>query len=171
MLTLFTKSPLPRKANTRLLQKYGYPPIDDPTKLELHSTVHESSFYTIKGIPTLKIEMHPDKIELIDYQHEVWGYWTKDTLKKIFDRKLPQILYVKAESRGTGKDEEFWYNEAWLLNGFDFEGFLKLLKEDSILVDIRIGRNPDGSRHDHGTGFRVHQNKLELCFKERRRVI
>ena len=54
MLTLFTKSPLPRKANTRLLQKYGYPPIDDPTKLELHSTVHESSFYTIKGIPTLK---------------------------------------------------------------------------------------------------------------------
>lgn len=44
------------------------------------------------------------------------GYWDKKTLKKSFERKIPKLLYIKAESRGSGSDEEFWFNEAWLLS-------------------------------------------------------
>jgi hypothetical protein len=171
MLTLFTKSPLPDKSNTALLQKFGYPSRRGNNRKELHTTVHATSFYNLKGKPTFKIEIQQDKIELIDSQRNVLGYWTKELLKESFERKLPEILYVKADSKGKGKDESFWYNEAWLLRGLDFENFLRLLSEDSILVDIRIGQYPNGKTHDHGTGFRVLPAKLDLCFKERKQVI
>jgi len=80
-------------------------------------------------------------------------------------------LYVKADCRGRGANEEFWFNEAWLLTGFDFENFVKLLKEGHILVDIRIGQYQDGRPHDHGTGFRVSPDRLDLCFSHREQVI
>lgn len=67
--------------------------------------------------------------------------------------------------------EEFCFNEAWLLSGFSFDNFLKLLREETILVDIRIGQYPDGRTHDHGTGFRVFPDKLDLCFSQRERII
>ena len=38
-------------------------------------------------------------------------------------------------------------------------------------VDIRIGQYPDGRPHDHGTGFRVFPDKLELCFSHRKRIL
>jgi len=87
------------------------------------------------------------------------------------ERKLPKLLYVKAEARGRASKEEFWFDEAWLLSGFSFNDFLNLLKEKVILVDIRIGQYPDGRTHDHGTGFRVLPDKLDLCFKNRERIM
>ena len=78
---------------------------------------------------------------------------------------------MKAEARGKGLEEEFWFNEAWLLSGFDFDNFLNLLREGTILVDIRIGQYPDGRTHDHGTGFRIFPDKLDLCFSHRKRIL
>ena len=80
-------------------------------------------------------------------------------------------MYVKAESRGKGSNEEFWYNEAWLLSGFSFVNFIKLLKQGIILVDVRIGQYANGKTHDHGTCFRVSPNKLELCFGNRKKIV
>jgi len=94
-----------------------------------------------------------------------------DVLEKTFNQKLPAVMYVKAECRGKGEKEEFWFNEVWYLKGFDFDRFKELIKNDIILIDLRIGRYPDGRIHDHGTGFRIRQDKLELCFKERKRII
>jgi len=84
---------------------------------------------------------------------------------------MPRLLYVKADCRGSGVDEQFWYNEAWLLSGFDFDNFLRQLQEGAILVDIRIGEYPDGRPHNHGTGFRVLPDKLDLCFEKRLRIM
>ena len=104
-------------------------------------------------------------------QKKILGYWTDEILEKSFERKLPQLMYVKAKSRGSGSDEEFWYNEAYLLSGFSFDGFKKLLEKGIVVVDIRIGQNPDGSVHDHGTAFRVRLNNLDLCFENRKRIV
>ncbi len=81
------------------------------------------------------------------------------------------MLYVKAEAKGSGSKEEFWFNEAWLLSGFNFTNFLALLRDGIILVDIRIGQYPDGRPHDHGTGFRVFPDKLDLCFEHREKIM
>ena len=171
MLTLFTKSPLPPKANSVLLERFGYPSKRGNDKKELHTTVSAVKFNTLKGKPCFKIAIVKDRINLITIKNEIVGYWDRETLKKSFEKKMPMLLYFKADSRGTGVEEEFWYNEAWLLKGFDFENFVKLLKEGTILVDIRIGQYPNGRVHDHGTAFRVLPTKLDLCFLFRKRIL
>jgi hypothetical protein len=171
MLTLFTKSPLPRKANSALLQRFGYESARGNMRKELHTTVNAKEFNTLKGEPGFKINVENDRIELVSNENEVLAYWTKEILKKSFERKLHKLLYVKADVRGSGKNEEFWFNEAWLLSGFDFNNFIKLLSERIILVDIRIGQYPDGRTHDHGTGFRVFPDNLDMCFQNRENVM
>jgi len=171
MLTLFTKSPLPRKANSVLLQRFGYESARGNKRKELHTTVNARGYNQLKGEPGFKINIQNDKVNLINTHDEILGYWDKETLKKSFERKLPKLLYVKAEVKGRGSNEEFWFNEAWLLSGFNFDNFLSLLKEGTILVDIRIGQYPDGRSHDHGTGFRVFPDKLDLCFEYREKIM
>ncbi len=171
MLTLFTKSPLPKKANSILLKRFGYPSTKKKGTKRLETTVNALKYNTLKGKPGFKIDIQKDRINLIDIKGRILGYWDKETLKNSFERKLPKLLYVKAETKGEGANEYFWFNEAWLLSGFDFDNFIQLLKEGVILVDIRIGQYPDGRPHDHGTGFRVFPDKLDLCFSYRKRII
>jgi hypothetical protein len=171
MLTLFTKSPLPRKANSVILKKFGYPSAKGNGKKGLHTTVNALSFNRLKEKVGFKITVKEDLIELIDENFEVLGFWNRERLRVPFEKKLPRLMYVKADTRGLGTKEEFWFNEAWVLKGFDFENFLKLIKEGTILIDVRIGQKPDGSPHDHGTAFRVFPDKLDLCFSHRKQVI
>ena len=169
MLTLFTKSPLPKRANANLLERFGYEGKGGRKRLE--TTVNALSFNQLKGKLGFKVEIQDEFVNLITPDSEILAYWDKNTLKSSFERKLPKLIYVKADVRGQGGDEEFWYNEAWLLSGFSFDHFAQLLKEGVILVDIRIGQYPDGRTHDHGTGFRVLPDKLDLCFSYRERII
>jgi len=171
LLTLFTKSPLPPKANSILLLNYGYASPRGNERKELHTTISAKEFNNIKGKIGFKIFIKKGKINIINSNGDILGYWDEETLKTSFERKLPKLLYVKAECRGAGSNEEFWFNEAWLLSGFNFENFLKLLEQGVILIDIRIGQYSDGRLHDHGTGFRVHPDKLDLCFKHRERIL
>ena len=171
MLTLFTKSPLPRSANSLLLQKYGYKSAKGNLKKELHTTVNAVRFNKLKGKFGFKIRVSNNKIVLINKKKQKLGYWDKKTLQKAFEKKLPKLFYIKAEARGKNSNEEFWFNEAWLLKSFDFNNFLKLLKKGVILVDIRIGQYPNSRTHDHGTAFRVIPGKLDLCFAHRKKVI
>ncbi len=171
MLTLFTKSPLPPNATSVLLERFGYESKIGNGRKELHTTVSAVEYNYLRGKTGLKVEILLDRVALVTLEKEIVGYWDKETLKQAFETKLPKVLYVKADARGQGADEEFWFNEAWLLSGFDFENFVELLKNRVVLVDIRIGQYPDGRPHDHGTGFRVPPSKLDLCFSHRERVI
>lgn len=171
MLTLFTKSPSPPRVNSVLLQKYGYELSEENKRKILHTTVSAVRFNYLKGEPGFKINNEEDKICLVNPQNEILGYWGKDTLRNSFEKKLPEILYVKAETKDSGANELFWFNEALLLRGFDFDSFVASLKKGIILVDIRIGQYPDGRTHDHGTGFRVLPNHLDLCFQHREKVM
>jgi len=176
MLTLFTKSPLPSRINSVLLKEFGYPDRQGSHKKILHTTIDAVSFNTLRGKTGLKVGIEKDRITILSSDNHkksylLIPYWDKITLKKSFEKKYPQLLYVKADARGESSNEEFHFNEAWLMRGFDFDNFLKLLKERTIKVDIRIGQYPDGRPHDHGTGFRVMPDKLDLCFLQRQKVL
>lgn len=172
MLTLFTKSPMPEKINTKLLQKFGR--TSDNGRKKLHTTLNAVSRNTLYGKPGFKIEVHDTRVEIThsDYDMMPIPYWEKKKLEDAFLRKYPKnLLYVKASYRGTGRDEEFHFNEAWMMHGFDFDNFIKLLRKGEILVDIRIGQYPDGRPHDHGTAFRVLPDRLDHCFTCREKVL
>ena len=171
MLTLFTKSPNPPKANSVLLNRYGYETSTSGGKKVLHTTVRATCYNTLRGQQGFKIDVKDDKLILADRNNGELGRWEKNILKDRFERKLPKLLYVKADCKGRGEDEEFWFNEALGLSGFSFENFIQLVKEGVIYVDVRIGQCPDGRPHDHGTGFRVQQDKLDMCFSKRIKVI
>lgn len=174
-LTLFTKSPLPSGANSLLLDRYGYSSGKGGRK-KLHVTVFVNRLITIRGKIGFKVAIKTDKVTLVSARGKELGYWDKETLRARFEAKYPALLLVKAESRRKGKFEEFKFVEAWFLWGFSFEKFVKLLKEDTITTDVRIGGYPRGhpqagSPHDHGTGFRVKKKDLDECFSHRVRII
>ena len=171
MITLITKAPSPRGANSRLLQRFGYK-VSSRTGKVLHVTLNPPNSWTcIKGKPVFKLNLRNDKIEIISTNDEVLAFWNEEILRKAFEKKFPALVYVKADCRGRGLNEEFWYNEAWLLKGFDFERLKDLIRKNIIRIDIRIGQYPNGRTHDHGTGFRVFEDKLDLCFKERKAIV
>jgi hypothetical protein len=170
MVSLFTKSPLPKSANSELLQKFGYP--TQKSEKELHCTLKSNKVNCLKGSPTFKIGFKEDSLELQDKKGKMLCYWDKETLRERFESKYPgSLLYVKANSKGKGAKEEFWFNEAWLLWEFSFENFIDLLKDGTICIDLRIGSYSNGKSHDHGTGFRILPSRLDMCFSNRVSVI
>ncbi len=172
MLTLFTKSPLPTRINRQLVERFGI--LSEGRKKTLHTTMNAVSKNILYGKPGFIITIHPTRIEI---NHDNYGdlpipYWNRINLERAFVHKYPKnLLYVKADSRGRGKDEEFHYNEAWLMYGFSFDRFVELLMSGQILVDIRLGRYPSGKLHDHGTAFRVKPDDLDQCFLSREKIL
>lgn len=172
MLTLLTKAPLPRGTNRLLRERFGYPSSRFPTQRELHTTVSALKFNKLKGKRTFKLTVRQDGVLLVAASGGTVGYWDRETLRAAFTKKYPRtMLYVKAQTKGSGANEEFHFNEAWILGGFGFDSFADLLRAGKIHVDIRLGHYPNGKRHDHGTAFRVSPSNQELCFQQRERIM
>ena len=173
MLTMFTLSPQPVRSNTYLRKKYGYSSnAYDNDEQVLHSTLTASRFVPIYDTGnSLKIVCDDEKISIASQDGIEDVYWTRDRLKRAFEKKYKnKFVYVKAESRGLGANEEFLFVEAYEVSGFDYDAMIELLEEGKIFVDLRIGQYPDGRTHDHGTGFRIKENDHHLLFKVVRRI-
>lgn len=174
MLTLFTRAPQPSKANTYLRLKYGYASnaYDNDEKV-LHSTLSANRFTPISNTGhQLKILCDPDKISIASQTEVENVYWTREALKKAFDKKYQnKFVYAKAQSRGSGVSEEFRFVEAYRVSGFDYQAMIELLEMGKIYVDLRIGQYPDGRTHDHGTGFRIKEIDQPLLFNIKERII
>lgn len=168
MLTLMTKSPEPPKSNKMLVNKFGYysPKSKDKGKKVLHTTLKvgvDTEIYNTGNT------LRPEYMEELETIHgplqaltiisnfgleEV--YWPIETFKELISKKLGnEFVYVKADSRGKGANEEFLYKEAYLLKGIDSNNITDLIKKGIMYIDIRICQYADGSCHDHGTGFRI----------------
>ena len=172
MLTLFTKSPLPRGINTKFRLEYAKPDENFPNSpLALRSTIDSRGFNKFKGEEGFKIITEDDKVKIVSARKPVKfpempePYWPKEMFEKSIRKKYKKsLLYVKADTKGSEENEMFHYNEAYLLQGFDFEKFSKNLGKGILKIDIRLGLYPNGKYHDHGTGVRIMPSKLELCF-------
>jgi len=123
MLTLFTNAPLPRKVNSVLLDKFGYPSAKGNEKKELHTTVSALNYNNLKGNTGFKvgIDKNASKITFIDNEGKELCYWDNQTLEKAFVKKYPALAYVKADAEGVDSNEKFHFTEAYLLTGFDFQ--------------------------------------------------
>lgn len=174
MLTMFTRAPQPPRSNTYLRLKYGYSSdaYDNDNKV-LHSTLSADRYTPISNTGNkLKIVCDSEKISIASQDGIEEVYWTREALKKCFEKKYKnKFVYAKAESRGKGASEEFRYVEAYEVSGFDYNAMIELLEKGKIYVDLRIGQYPDGRTHDHGTGFRIKENDQPLLFQVRNRIV
>jgi len=174
MLTLFTKSPLPRGINSQLRAEYGYPDDNHPDKQVIRTTIDATRFTIIEKSPEkigFMIVNKGNRIEILPSRPPKKNsempnpYWNKEDFENSIKKKYKKsLLYVKADTKGKDSDERFHFNEAYLLEGFDFTKFAKNLKDGILKVDIRLGLYPDGRFHDHGTGVRIRPALLDECF-------
>lgn len=169
MLTLFTLEPQPPGGarDKFLLDNFGYSIRDNGRSKELHSTL-SCKRYNNQG---LKLSVEELKVRVVGKGRRVNIFWDTVSLEKKFLDKLPALVYVLADTKVMRGKEYFHYNEAYLLSGFDFESFKKMVKKDWIAVDFRMFYKPSGQVRNHGTGFRVKINKLYDCFETKVKLL
>ena len=165
MLTLSSRAPLPRGVNRLLYNKYHREV--ESGKGRLYTTVYGSrtnnrGFQVVVKNNVLKL-VNPNNIE---------AFWIMETLDDVLKKGTKKVLLVLAETKGNlgSKSEKFFYKEAYLLRGLNFEKLKKAIQNDALKIDIRIGYDITGKKigkyHDHGTGFRIMKDKyLELFDK------
>jgi len=95
-------------------------------------------------------------------------YWGFDDLEHKAGTKLLNAFYVQAEVKKdkATKKEYYHYSKVLMLQKFSFKGFLNQLMEGNILIDFdaRTG-------HNHGTKFRLRQNKLPELYEKVTEII
>ena len=174
MLTMFTKTPQPPRSNTYLREKYGYSSsaYNNDEKV-LHSTLTAARFVPIADTGKKhRIVCDSDKISIASETEIENVFWDRKTLKVAFEKKYKnKFVYAKAECRGSGTNEEFYFKEAYEVSGFDYDAMISLLEKGKIFIDLRIGQYPDGSTHDHGTGFRIRETDQPLLFKINNKIV
>lgn len=159
MLTLATKSPLPKGINRILFEKYKY--LDKEGHHNLHSTVYGSRI----NPQGFRARFEGDKL-MLENKEGLEAYWPLSVFDDVLKSKSDKILLIYAETKGERKtkSEEFYYKEAFLLSGLSLEKFQRAVSKDMLKIDIRIGVYRSGSNkgkyHDHGTGFRI--NKVDF---------
>ena len=178
MLTMFTRAPQPAKSNTYLRLKYGYSSdVYENGDKVLHSTLSADRFTPVSDTGhKLKVVCDDDKISIASESEIENVYWSRETLRKCFEKKYKnKFVYAKAYSRGEGANEEFHFVEAYEVSGFDYDAIINLLEQGKIYVDLRIGQyhtGPNkGKTHDHGTGFRIKENDQPLLFKIQNKIV
>lgn len=169
MLTLFTLEPLPKGGDRdrMLLNNFGYSKRDNNRLKELHSTLLCKKYNN----QSLRLTLAKDKIRVQGKNKKLNIYWDIKSVEKKFNDKLPALVYVLAKTKEIKKKEFFHFNEAYLLSGFDFKLFKKMIRKDEIVVDFRMYYRPNGSIRNHGTGFRVKTNKLYDCFSSKIKLL
>ena len=168
MLTLFTLAPQPQKANSDLLQKYGY---ERDGKRVLRTTLSATRFASIPSGKNLKITIDGDMIYFESLNGREPIFYKTDTLLEALRRKYAgELVYAYAERKGSKENEHFKFHSAYTAK-MDYSSFLNLLNDGIVKVDIRLGLYPNGKTHDHGTAFRIRPNDQESLLKNKQRVV
>ena len=82
-------------------------------------------------------------------------YWGFDDVYHKAGTKLLNCFYVQAEVKREKDVEFFLYKNILILEKFDFEKFLVAIENGAVLVDFDAR-----THHNHGTKFRLRQDKL-----------
>jgi len=165
MITLFTMEPHKIQFNDRkMIETYGY--VNSYKRKGLKVTLTTRAFVP-QGLK-LRIDAGHAKLAIADRNgYEPW-YWTMSDLKP----KIERLLLVFADSKGTGKEEEFHYNEAYLLVELQTERFFSMFDEGVLVVDLRMHVRKNNTVRNHGTAFRIRGlEKLMDCYDGREKLL
>ena len=165
-VTLFTFNRGVWKIKQReLIEKYGY--TDTNGRPSLYCTVNSTP-----NKQGLFLEVEQDIVGLYHVNGSLLAEWTGEVLIDRFRSKMPALIIVNADTRiNSDNKEEFWYKESYLLTNPDEDNFLDLIKKDIIIVDIRMHLRVNRVVRNHGTGFRIDEKFLNLCFGKREKLI
>ncbi len=189
LTTLFHMEPSPRALKfvpQIFLLKYGWPHElagseypDDEMSFRMTISGHtrgDRGFIVAVDRKDQKVKISFDS-NYIDSKHNDWKlqvekkigleelnpqpYWGFKDLSNKAGTKLLICFYIQADTKKEKRIEYFHYSKIIILKEFDFEKFLNEIENGFLFVDFdaRTG-------HNHGTKFRLKQNRLPNLYKE-----
>ena len=193
LVTLFHSEPSPRAFNfvpAILLLKYGWPHQQAGV---LYPTNEMSFRQTITGSVgsdrgfIVRVDRKELKVKIsfnsrtVDQRHAAWlqsverriglaeldpqPYWGFADLEHKAGTKLLNCFYVQAEVERRSGLEFFRYSRVLMLQGFSLECLLSGIEQGFVYVDFdaRTG-------HNHGTKFRLRQDRLPDLYSKQTRI-
>lgn len=188
LTTLFHMEPSPRVVkfvSNVLLPLYGWEHQTIPGEMSFRQTINglscsDRGFRVIveRGARKVLISFNAEAVSDI---HNKWldsvkkragltelnpqPYWGFDDLFHKAGTKLLNCFYIRADAKNEKGKEYFWYKEIMILQKFSLDRFIKAIEAGFILVDFdaRTG-------HNHGTKFRLRQDKMPELYADIRRI-
>jgi hypothetical protein len=158
-MNLFLKEPawLDGLSHKERIPKYGY--VDDNGRTALYSTV--TSRENSHG---LKLTPDSDKVTLA-FRGKTVAKWDHEILAGRLKEKLSETIFVGADTRGTGRSEEFHFQTALYCREPSAERLAHLVATREAMVEMRMHIKETGSARNHGTAFRIRQNSLPQLYR------
>ena len=162
MITLFTfNRKVWQMKPLDAVRKYGS--LDENDRLGM--------YYTMSKRPNergLYLHTEDENVSVRHTSGEVIAEWQIQTLVERFIQKLPSLILVSARSRiNDGGIEMFSFEKAQLLTGISSNNIREQIGQENILLDLRLHDKITSARN-HGTGFRVYEDKLPMLFQSRK---
>jgi len=159
MITLFT-------FNRKVWQM---PPLEAVKKYgSLDRNGRKGLYYTMSLKPNnagLFLYVDDKDISVRHISGEIIAIWSLKNLAETFIKKIPSLILVSVFAKERDGREWFHFYRAQLLQGTSPELLSNQFKAENIFVDLRLHDKGTTARN-HGTGFRVYENKLPYLFKK-----
>lgn len=158
LITLFTfNNKVWKLPPLKAVKKYG----------SLDKDGRKGLYYTMSLKPNsagLFLDVQATEISVRHISGEIIATWQLQTLADRFLQKMPALLFVSAFTEERDDIEYFHFYRAQLMQGTSPELLANQFREENILVDLRLHDKGTMARN-HGTGFRVYEEKLPKLFK------
>ena len=174
-IELFNDTPSGPYINTTqwLTEKYGYPDKKWKGKKSLKGNINAVEKRKIGLFNSYKLKMDKKRIVLEIYNY--YGkkinedlYWDYFWLKKKLETKLNYFALINTTRIYSRGKYYFNYNKMNIYKLKDFETFINLIKDGTIIIVLKYGYHNTGLKkgkfHDHGTSFRIKKNDLYKLF-------
>jgi len=184
LTTLFHMEPSPRAVRfvpRILLPLYGWTHQSIPDEMSFRQTINglsrtDRGFKVIVDRKARKVLISFDANAVAE-RHSEWlksverrvgsdelnpqPYWGFDDIFHKAGTKLLNCFYIRAEVKRESGQEFYWYKEIMILQRFSLNNFLRAIEDGTVLVDFDAR-----SGHNHGTKFRLRQDRLPELYKD-----
>ncbi len=156
-ITLITMSPKLKNGRSwrEFIEEFGY--VDRKGRLAIKKTLYP---YENDG---WRIDATDREILLIN-SGEVVATWDIDDLNSRLYNKLHNTVFVFADTIGSGSREEFHYNSIRVGESLVISDFVDLIMSGDIVIEMRMHQKESGAVRDHGTAFRIKEDKIKNIF-------
>lgn len=142
------------------VRTYGY--IDEAGRPALYSAV--GSVQNSHGL-ALQSAMDEANVYLTFNGRQI-AQWSFGEIQRRLEEKLTHTAFIGARKRGNGATEEFLYGTFTYCRNPSVEAFNSLIESGHVILEMRMHVRPDGSVRNHGSCFRVMEDKLPDLYAE-----
>lgn len=161
-MNLFLKEPtwIDGLSHAEHVRKYGYD--DDKGRQAMYSTVKTKR--NSHGW-VLRVARSEQRVYM-RYEDNDVAFWSFDILKKRLVEKHSEAVFVAAHARGNSEQEEFHYYAVTWCRDPALEAFVDLIVTGDVMLELRMHIGANGSVRNHGSAFRIKQNRIPSLYRE-----